>query len=79
MLWTYTALSRIARPLGLPAGMRSRFEILDNLFDESGRFGVRHELLQALDAELGAFQALLPPSVEQFRQKIATTRAFLRD
>jgi TorA maturation chaperone TorD len=79
MLWTYTALSRIARPLDLPAGMRSRFEILDNLFDESARFGVRRELEGALDAELAAFGALLPPSVEPFREKIARTRAALRE
>ncbi len=79
MVWTYTALTRIARPLGLPAGMRSRFEILDNLFDESARFAVRTELVVALDAELVAFDALLPPSVEPFRQAIAKTRAFLRE
>ena len=77
MVWTYTALSRIARPLDLPAGMRSRFEILDNLFDESARFGVRRELVQALDDELAAFCALLPPSVEPFRERIAKTRALL--
>jgi TorA maturation chaperone TorD len=79
MLWTYTALSRIARPLDLPAGMRSRFEILDNLFDESARFGVRGPLVAALDEELAAFGALLPPSVEPFREKIARTRDFLRE
>jgi hypothetical protein len=79
MLWTYTALSRIARPLDLPAGMRSRFEILENLFDESARFGVRGPLVAALDDELAAFAALLPPSVEPFREKIARTRDFLRE
>ncbi len=79
MLWTYTALARIARPLDLPAGMRSRFEILDNLFDESARFGLRRQLVEGLDAELAAFGALLPPSVEPFREKIARTRAFLQE
>jgi hypothetical protein len=79
VLWTYTALSRIARPLDLPAGMRSRFEILENLFDESARFGVRGQLVAALDDELAAFAALLPPSVEPFREKIARTRDFLRE
>ena len=79
MLWTYTALARIARPLDLPAGMRSRFEILDNLVDESARFGVRGQLVAALDDELAAFAALLPPSVEPFREKIARTRGFLRE
>ena len=59
--------------------MRSRFEILDNLFDESARFGVRRELVEGLDAELAAFGALLPPTVEPFREKIARTRAFLRE
>jgi TorA maturation chaperone TorD len=78
VLWTFTSLARIARPLGLPAGMRSRFEILDNLFDESARFGVRADLLAALDAEMAAFEALLPTTVEPFRARIAETRAFLR-
>ena len=79
MLWTYTALSRIARPLNLPAGMRSRFEILENLFEEGARFGVRPQLVAALDHELAAFGALLPASVEPFREKIARTRDFLRE
>ena len=79
MVWSFTVLTRIARPLDLPAGMRSRFEMLDNLFDESARFGVRRELVEALDGELAAFAALLPASVEPFREKVAGTRAFLRD
>jgi hypothetical protein len=60
MLWTYTALSRIARPLIFPRACDRDSRSSTNLFDESARFGVRGQLVAALDDELARVRRPAP-------------------